>query len=165
MPELRLLEFERTALVEATTVSAVTFFTGAPPTEYLHARVAAVVQANPWLAGRLVRSRWGRLRVQHPGTEMELGTGLEVADVEGLKPDTPYDDMQERLLGFAVKRGALCINVDEPLFRVVLLRTGTEGFGLLVSLSHLLGDAYTLYRLQAMLGAGVCMLFDGVSKS
>ena len=38
-------------------VTTITFFTGAAPVEALRERVAAVVTANPWLAGRLVRAK------------------------------------------------------------------------------------------------------------
>ena len=71
-----------------------------------------------------------------------------------LQRSTPYQELSERLWGLAVKPGADCLDrEDEPLFRVVVLLLDPKSceFGVLVSLSHVLGDAFTLYELHARL--------------
>ena len=50
-----------------------------------------------------------------------------------------------------VKIGFSCIGSDEPLFSVTVLHTGVDSFALLVSLSHVIGDAATFYRVYGML--------------
>ena len=44
-------------------VTTITFFTGPAPVEAVRERLTAVVAANPWLAGRLVRGK-GEKRMQ-----------------------------------------------------------------------------------------------------
>ena len=52
-----------------------------------------------------------------------------------------------------MKKGKDCVNKSEPLFRVVIgeINNNPNRFFLLFSLSHVLGDGHTFYKLYSML--------------
>ena len=55
--EVTLLKEEGSMMAYCGAVTTVTFFTGPAPVEAVRERLALVVAANPWLAGRLVRGK------------------------------------------------------------------------------------------------------------
>ena len=134
--------------------TTVTFFKGKAPVDYLRQRVGEMVRRNPWLGGRVLQ-RGGKLCIVYskgstfppesfftalPLHEVPLHSELSLLEVGRLaKPLEP-------------PRGT---NVtDTPLFRVTVVpddRAPDEGFALLVSLSHSLGDGTTYYALLHML--------------
>lgn len=137
-------------------VSTVTFFRGdlAAAAAGVRERAAAVLRANPWLAGRIRR---GHLEWQ-PDADVDLDRFFRVAErgAVQLSRRTPYPQLSAKL------RPYLADSVGTPaapLFRASLLpadaeagdEASDEGFALVVSLSHIAGDGYTYYRLLNML--------------
>jgi hypothetical protein len=55
--EVTLLKEEGGMMAYCGAVTTITFFTGPAPVEAVRERLALVVAANPWLAGRLVRGK------------------------------------------------------------------------------------------------------------
>ena len=55
--EVTLLKEEGSMMAYCGAVTTITFFSGPAPVDAVRERVAAVVAANPWLGGRLVRGK------------------------------------------------------------------------------------------------------------
>lgn len=138
-------------------VSTVTFFRGdlAAAAAGFRERAAAVLRANPWLAGRIRR---GHLEWQ-PGADVDLDRFFRVAErgAVQLSRRTPYPQLSAKLRPYLADSVG---TVAAPLFRASLLpadaaeagdEAGDAGFALVVSLSHIAGDGYTYYRLLNML--------------
>lgn len=136
-------------------VNTITFYEGEAPTQFVRERVEELLAANPWLGGRLVAeasaSGPGRVRLWVPATPCWTRHFVELQEA-GLNPAEPVEAMGQRLAGVLVGSGAMCLGSEEPLFRVALVHTQPRCFALVVSLSHVLGDGHTYYRVCAGLG-------------
>jgi hypothetical protein len=118
----------------------------------LRSKVRQLLLVNPWLAGRLSRTDGGGVlsyaELEAVSEEL-LSRHLTLEGVElDLGPDAPYADIVRALGGHQVQAGLH----GEEVFKVVLCRMRGM-FALVVSLSHVVGDGYTYYRLYGMLDA------------
>ncbi|KAL9183313.1 hypothetical protein ACHAXT_005100 [Thalassiosira profunda] len=165
-----LLPLEQTLNILEWPTTTVTFFSCASP-EKMHSaldglerRLAAMLRANPWLGGWLVRGKGvgsscdNTLRLWYDPTKQEVAPEIfrrMAHDDVPLDKDTPYADYEKILLGndVAVKTNIQLINRKAgALFRVTVVPTPFEdGFALVVSMSHALGDGYTYYGIYKML--------------
>ena len=142
-----LIEFQMMEkLIVGQTVATTTFFKGSIPTEFLQERVAAIVEANPWLAGRMEDS----CRVSFPSTlgerEREHSFFKTVTPPEGVTNKTS----QRRLLSLLKKYVLIEDDFGFGLFSVVAFPT-EGGFILLTTICHTLVDACAFYQIYAML--------------
>ena len=154
-----LLEEETSMMAHIGAVTTVTFFTGGPaPVSALRERVAAVVAANPWLAGRLERGRGEkRMRLTFDATAKTMREGIfNVArpgqyKVQGVS----YDALQKVLKGSPaeVKGGVKTVNKDELQTKVTIIPDEGNEWALVVSISHTIVDGYTYYQIYNMLSA------------
>jgi len=131
-------------------VDTLTFYEGAAPVDALRERLRLMAAANPWLAGRLISGDAGAVKFWVPHAA-DASVAFADESLEGLRADTPPQECIEACAAFSVKLGLECVDVEEPLFRVTLLRTGEDHFALHASLSHTIGDAATFYALYTML--------------
>lgn len=135
-------------------LNTVTFYSGDPPMEHLRGKLGQLLSSNPWLAGRLQRER-GIVRLSLPGPP---GRRFDPAPyfIEEAEADLNLDQSMEtmrKVVGhLLVKIGQDCVDQDEPLFRVSVIRTGLDQFAVVVSLSHVLGDGHTYYQVYSALG-------------
>lgn len=142
---LDLLPEEAGPIMLLPSVSTVTFYEGQAPVQHLREKAAELCTANRWLAARL-RSRrrqvylWVPTRVDPVATFCEL----ERAD---LRPNADMATLLEELKPALVPRGQDALDQDIPLFKVSVVHTKHSHFALVVSLSHVLGDGHTYYRL------------------
>lgn len=143
-----LLEME-TSLLGLTnpSIDTLTFFEGVPPVPALRERLEQVAMANPWLAGRLRSADGGVVCLWVP--EAAAATICFGEEQSTLRPEMAPLDAMGAVSG--VRLGLACIDTDEPLFKVRILHTGSGQFALFVSLSHVLGDAATFYKLYKLL--------------
>lgn len=140
----------------------------------LENRVKDIVKANPWLGGWLISGKGigsfdktHRLWYDPSGEEMAPGIFQEIAfkDVP-VGRSTPFVEYETILCKSSalVKNNPLIVNrKEEPLFRVRIIPEPDEraldgvdslhinGFALVVSMSHVCGDAHTYYRIQNMI--------------
>ena len=132
-------------------VNALTFYEGVAPVAFLRERICTMAHLNPWLGGRLVAGDGGAVSLQAPWPSKAAIPFTEVHApwLDARLADVAAAIAESKAIG--IKLGLECINVDEPLFSVHVLHTGSGTFALLVSLSHVLGDAATFYRLCSML--------------
>ncbi|KAL7552034.1 hypothetical protein ACHAWF_015239 [Thalassiosira exigua] len=143
----------------------------------LQRRVEAILNANPWLGGWLVRGKgigaspldFGkvpcklidndkatRLWYDPTGEEQAPGIFQKMShEALPLDVDTPYKDYERILLAgdAAVKTNPEIVNRrGEPVFRATVVPSpDDDGFALVASMSHVAGDAHSFYRVYNMI--------------
>jgi len=166
-------EFESTVGISSLpSVSATTFYKGGSlPSKALRERVRAVVEMNPWLAGRLhflpgwMRAaasapwflRWAfyqAVLMVPPRSDVDSFL-VELGDI-GLRPDMPYDELMQKCnqhVSVMQPAGVVALLKEAPLFQVTLAPAGPDHFAMVVSLSHAIADGHTFYHIHGMLDA------------
>jgi len=134
--------------------------------DHLKRRVAEIVRLNPWLAGRLIRHGEKKvIALVHKISSDEKSNGSTSFFVDvPLEKKINLNISKEKALSeicsavkdasLLVKKGSECINKDEDLFRVSIAPTADEdceGYAVIFSMSHVIGDGYTYYTLLNML--------------
>ncbi|WP_027183217.1 hypothetical protein [Desulfovibrio inopinatus] len=142
-------------------VTIATIFEGTPPVDFLNDRAQQILSANPWLASRLeVDEQTGTPCLVH-AEEPPLSPFYEQVDVadicvtgttvDSILAETYTMPLSYSLSQIFTKHGFNSLNTDEPLFKIRLC-TGSDGrFMIIVSMSHILGDGFTIYRIYQML--------------
>lgn len=137
-------------------ISTVTIFEGQPPIEYLQNKVTEILNANPWLRGRLVK-RKGKISLDYDETTTTDFSSLTV--VENIQHES-CADLKTNMLKFSdsiqpylVKKAKDCLNKNEPIFKVIVGSVNENQFVVCVSLSHMIGDGFTFYKLYGMLSS------------
>lgn len=149
-------------------VSAVTWFSGdSLKTEaFLRKRVARIVELNPWLTGRLVTSKnekndlfsrffTRRLRMQllydpNNGAAVDC---FSVCDDPSIDEEIPYQQNHVCFAPYTVPNGKETVDVlpSPSLYRVTLVRISETRFAVIDSISHMIADGHTFYKLHGML--------------
>jgi hypothetical protein len=165
--ELELLKEESMSMgfmMEAGTTT-ITFYKGdfAAASAALRAQFGKVVAANPWLAGRLVKTKAGvRLRYPDVATEEICSSLFKAEGAAKLDPKMPYDKLCAELkkAGAVCETGTKALDKDKERCFLTLAESteaprGTEGqFALIFSLCHSTGDGRTYYEILKMLKPG-----------
>merc|ERR1719401_727037 len=158
--KIQLSPAERDFMYVQPAITTVTFFHGRPPTDFLRQRVADMLVQNPWLSSRLCIDDCRLTFLYDTMPHAEL---FNVESTRGIRTCTPMPLHEwEKLRELCeVKTWERCVdNMNEPLFKVRVVpdvARPTERFVLVVSMSHLLGDARTVYQVQNMLGRPACV--------
>lgn len=138
-------------------ITSITFFEGEIDESELRDKVSLILAANPWLIGRLVkRSRAEGITLSVPleGSDAFARRSAEAVQIvqdASLGPGVQYADLFDKLEKYTVKPGPKCLNQEgEPLFKVALVQIDPGArSALLVSLSHVIADGYTFYKVGA----------------
>jgi hypothetical protein len=129
--------------------------------DYLQARVTEIVEKNPWLGGWLSRDpTTGAVKLYYDETGEQINGSIfrAFSSEIGLSRDTPYEEYGSLFEGrdVLVRGNAEIINYDrQPLWRVSVIpdqNSPSDRLALVVSMSHILGDGYTYFRILNMLG-------------
>eukprot|EP01060_Flectonema_neradi_P013463 TRINITY_DN20221_c0_g1_i1.p1 TRINITY_DN20221_c0_g1~~TRINITY_DN20221_c0_g1_i1.p1 ORF type:complete len:419 (+),score=42.60 TRINITY_DN20221_c0_g1_i1:54-1310(+) len=127
-------------------VPTVTYFKGDIPFEYLKERISLIIEANPWLAGRLE----DKTRITYPsrlGDREKAHSFFKVLPTpDGVNDETPYENLN-KLLG---KYADMTEDVGFGLFSVMTFPTD-NGFLMLTSICHCLVDGCGFYSIYRML--------------
>jgi hypothetical protein len=155
-------------------VTTITLYEGELSIESLRSRLALIFQKNPWLTSRIVKGA-GKKAIPNMiyttdfDVELTLDQHIKVYDAEEttLSLDLPYGGIVESMLPIQCVRSNPATNADEVLFKVAVVPVskseGTaplqsalskDGFALVVSMNHTLGDGHTYYKLYNMLSEG-----------
>lgn len=122
---LKLLPLEQTSLIlNIPSISTITFFRGVADIPIITKRVASILNANPWLKGRLVRKS-GKLYCRYPtdvtwhgDTPESLGDSFSLIKDPVIHSDTPYSALSKCVSKLTIKNGQNCVGRDECLFKV-----------------------------------------------
>ena len=152
-------------------INTVTYFEGVANAALVRSRVAEIVKANPWLAGRLVK-RDGVPTLAFPKVPTAATCTAGVIEMEhgelwkwSHDAEYSYEDVVASVAASraCVQLGKHCVGRNELLFKVTVVHgtggasngTGSgavgDGWALVVSLSHVIADGHTYYGLLNML--------------
>ena len=152
-------------------INTVTYFEGVANAALVRSRVAEIVKANPWLAGRLV-TRDGVPTLAFPKVPTAATCTAGVIEMEhgelwkwSHDAEYSYEDIVASVAAShaCVQLGKHCVGRNELLFKVTVVHgtggasngTGSgavgDGWALVVSLSHVIADGHTYYGLLNML--------------
>jgi len=145
---VQLLNFEKMQL-RAPTITRVTFYEGEPPLEYIKDRLTEICDKNPWLRGRLA-SRAGKLLLRYPNGVRDIAGCMRVVQISGLRFDMGFAELTKILKDVVIRRGSLCLNKEEDLFRLVVVNIADGRFAVVLSMSHAYADGYTSYEIHKM---------------
>lgn len=152
---LPLLTDETGAILMLPSITTVTFYEGEVDVEILRGMTFELIRANPWLAGQLRRDNaTGIVHLWIPSALTDLTKHFIQTRRDDLKMHMPLMDMRRLLQDLTVKPGIQCVDSkDEGLFSVALVSCGMarQVSALVVSMSHVLGDGFTYYRLYGAL--------------
>ena len=155
---IALLPSERGPLIrKSPPTSTVTFFRGptAAAERWLTARVATIVEANPWLGSVLDRdSDGGEMALYRPPDAGSSRRFQRREDVRLGRDDASYRHMVGALEGATCGTSEKSVGTGAPLWQVSLVPDAREpehGFALVVSANHSLVDGHGFYRLYGML--------------
>ncbi|CAK4627311.1 unnamed protein product [Aphanomyces euteiches] len=138
-------------------ISTITFYsttksTHAERNAYIQQRVDAIVQANPWIAGRLT-SGWFYSNITLEFSREPPQIVVEDANLPNLSPQLDYAQIVDMIETFNVATGTTLINSNHPMLRVVWITMSDTQGALFFSCGHGIADGYTYYRLYGMLSA------------
>ncbi len=179
-----LLPMEKDVLALENPIQTISFYDGNPSdaARLLWSRLSEVVKANPWLSGWLVSDDLTNydpeyddedendLRLWYDESGASFLPGLFQYFPVGLMPisrETPYTNYEHLMEEFRVtveSNVEIINNANETIFRVSVIPEHCAGgdpggFALVVSMSHVVGDGYTFYRIYNMLlGAPIVAL-------
>ena len=145
---------------QAQPVSAVTFFEGKPPAEFLEGRVAEIVRANPWLAARHVKIKGKHAFTFDDGTAVYPECFAVAGADAGLHRGLTFRQTLATLDALAKEKGLGLLPAQgaqppgSPQFRVTLVpdsEAPNERFALVTTMSHILGDGHTFYAIHNQL--------------
>mmetsp|Transcript_67795 Transcript_67795/g.177788 ORF Transcript_67795/g.177788 Transcript_67795/m.177788 type:complete len:405 (+) Transcript_67795:73-1287(+) len=151
-----LLEMESSAYMYIDGVTTVTLFDGPVPLEQFKDRLVKVVQASPWLAGKLVK-KGKKVQMKFdstPTTERVLDLLLHQIELD-ISPQMPFEAMIEKVKGSQahVIGGFALLKKGLPYTRVTVAKKDGNSWALIFSISHVVADGYTYYKVLGMLSA------------
>lgn len=144
------------SLMEEPGITSITFYRGdlAKVTAYIRTRVKAIVDANPWLAGRLVRDKQHKnMQLVHPQTPVSddvIGRLFHPNPSQlRIGSEMRYEELSKAAKSAVVKKGSKLINKPDPVTRITILPDANrpeDGFALIFSISHIAADGQTYYH-------------------
>ncbi|PHR56682.1 MAG: hypothetical protein COA44_07470 [Arcobacter sp.] len=157
-----LLEIESKSLSQHISgISTITFYKGDIhlAAKSLKERFSLLLEANPWIAGKLVKTKQSKnlqlLYSNTPSTniQVELLFKVNPPDVK-IHSDMPYSQLGKACSSLIVQRPTRIINKEEYITKLTLVEDTKDPqnkFSLIFSLSHSVGDGHTYYSLLNML--------------
>ncbi|WP_108650628.1 hypothetical protein [Dongshaea marina] len=159
---VELLPQERTNLLLTESMTVSTLFEGKVPEEFIEARLKEIVSVNPWVRSRLVTNpESGQPGLSYPHDDFTPGElfksvhlselGMDGGGFETMIKQSSSRFITKQQQGLYVRQGIHCIDKDESLIKITVCEGDKHNFILIVSMSHVLGDAATFYQLYGML--------------
>jgi hypothetical protein len=173
--ELTIMEKEGNVLTSRA-VSSITLYNGDITSKFsLSEQVFDILKANPWLAGRLVRHQFpGRKKKEivlkypraFPDNKLNDHYYEKWISSAEFNEKLSLDRISEIVNPFLSKAGIDSIDNDEILFKIIILKiydAASDSLSnrkviqtaLVYTLSHIIGDGHTFYRLYAFLDGRV----------
>ncbi|CAE7919364.1 unnamed protein product, partial [Symbiodinium necroappetens] len=147
-----LLPDEAGSVMMLPSITTVTFYEGEPPTSLLRDMTETLLAANPWLGGQLRRDRAsGSTVLWVPADAPHSTSHFTETSRRLLTKRMPLQRMRRLLEDVTVPPGVDCLDNSTPLFRVSVVTIAPGRFAVVISLSHVLGDGFTYYRIYGAL--------------
>lgn len=165
LQEIQLLKDEEGGLMWEEGISTITFYKGnfKQAVESLRDQFSRVVISNPWLAGRLVKTKSG-VRLSHPkkpsASEIDfLFTATSSAEDDAFKltPTSSYTKICTEMYKskkVIVGNGKSILGKNRAVAILTLSEYAPGEFSLVFSISHAIGDGRTYYEIFKMLRPG-----------
>jgi hypothetical protein len=149
--------FEKEISIIELPITTISFFNGnyCDTITPLRNRVEEIIQKNPWLMGRLLPMPDTKI-LYDPNGHDRPPSYFTVYKPEciPLNHTTPYGQYNELLRDAMVLPNSDLIGQNKPLWKLSIIPDAiepTNKFALLVSMSHVLGDAHSYYKIYNML--------------
>lgn len=162
---ISLLPLELTSGLLKTSLSTITFLNNdyVSISKLLEERAEAIFQANPWIGGWIAKKTpEDELKLWYDPTGQERTPDAFFCFEPGVVPlstHTKYDQYNDICQDFDVKVRAtnFLVGKNTPLWKIRVIPDAVapdRQFAVVVSMSHVLGDAHTFYKLYAMISTG-----------
>jgi hypothetical protein len=152
--KLRLWPYETTKMFNSS-VTTISFFDGPVPTQYLHTRVAEILTQNPWLKARLCTTDGGVLDAVYASDLGDMSMYLQTVSHPVLGPSMDYDELIRYInlkTDAVILAGKDLLDKDESMFKITIVPNAmNDSFAIIFSLSHMLADGHTFYKIYDML--------------
>lgn len=120
-------------------------------TDYFENKAALIIKHNPWLCGRLIKSQCGDIRLFYNEVVLDTKDYIRVVQNDELFQAKTWTDICTQASPYIPKNGFRCIEKDEPLgIFTLFMSNDMQKIALVCSISHVIGDAFTLYRIWKM---------------
>eukprot|EP00927_Polykrikos_kofoidii_P077805 TRINITY_DN74709_c0_g1_i1.p1 TRINITY_DN74709_c0_g1~~TRINITY_DN74709_c0_g1_i1.p1 ORF type:complete len:422 (+),score=70.22 TRINITY_DN74709_c0_g1_i1:115-1380(+) len=161
--DVLLLEIESGLCLHGDGITTMQFFDGDQHSAelFLKQRLAEVIAVNPWMVGTLVRDKnlHGKLAALRYSKEgpPQLDTYFEVSDSLQIAEDMPYEQLAKIVAKSSahIPAGTKLLNKPLPVSRLTIAprSKGSDGFVVIFSMSHVIGNGYVYFALLNMLSA------------
>lgn len=158
-----LLPLEQTLSLLEAPIATISFFKGdyKVAAEYLRSRVPDIVYRNPWLGGWILQTKDDRsIKLYFDPSSDDVAPGIlkvyEPGEIH-LTTDTSSQDYDHIVHEATVKSNRDLVGKNEPIWKVTIIPcsdTPNTRFALVVSMSHVGGDAHTFHQVYNMLSKG-----------
>lgn len=113
----------------------------------LQERCRAILEQNPWLGGRVVKQK-GTYVLRYSPTNLNLEEYFQVISTTSLSQDTPIHELGSHLKHLLLKNGP-----TQPLWKVTVIPSKDNQLfiALVFTISHVIADGATFYKIQNML--------------
>jgi hypothetical protein len=142
--------------MEESEVTAITFyrFDMEEASAYIRKRFKAIVDANPWLAGRLVRNKQHKnVQLVHPQTPVseDVIDQLFHSNLAQLQigSEMKYEELCKAAKPAVLNKGRTMLNKPTLFTQITMVPDANhqdEGFALIFSLSHIVADGQTYHQ-------------------
>lgn len=139
-------------------ITTITYFKGALNFSYITNKIYEIIEVNPWLTSNIIKRNDNYYinyndKLKNFCIDDYLFYTQEYI-FENIINVEEYEKIMISTNKFFVKSAHKCVNNKEKLFRVTILDNKNiyePKFALIVSLSHVLGDGHTYYKLYNMI--------------
>jgi hypothetical protein len=159
---ITLFPSELESMLREASVTITSTFRGEVPLSFLKVRAKEIISKNPWLNARLKTDQDDKcLRLCFQEDNLSTSPFFEYyritdicakgASINDLLEESNSPSISHRVLNLYAKQGIKCIDNDEALFKIRACQSDDGQFILTVSMSHIAGDATTIYQIYKML--------------
>lgn len=138
-------------------IATITFYQGnlESTAALLHKRLAALLKVNPWLNGRLEKTKSPQqllLTYSRDFNEESVASEIMISNPPGLmlSQNQSYEELCKKVSACIVNKGHALLKNQEALIKLSLvpvLENSNDRFALIFSVSHIIADGYTFYAL------------------
>lgn len=151
-------------MLRSPSVTTLTMYRGAAPLAIIRRRLLLIIKKNPWLTARLVLEK-GKYTLKYSADwdSDSVIDHFEITEDRSLVVEMDYESIVSRITCFVIPSGAACLNKNVPLFKVAIIQN-PSGFGLVLSMSHVISDGRTYYNIYGMFNGAISEVRPLIAK-